>query len=326
MRAVCRHPNVVAITTLAAAGALLLPGGAAAQTPAGTHPSSFVQIGGTQIEYIDFGGNGLPLLFIPTVSRDARSFELFAAPFSDRHRVIAYSPRGQGGSEGDGAGTAGNGRDIVELLDSLGISKAVMVGKGEEMTYLAEHHPDRIAGLVYLVPFPPFNPAGGWNRLDPTGAWEMVIRSSGEGTLTARRRAQVEDSYQPTYWERTTPSIDIPAMAFVTGDGSSGMEAMGPPPLLLADVVHQVPDTLARAFFNRLAADEELQEQVWAFHRDVFLPTVRRHEQAFRRAFGDRLRLVRLDRSQVTGYEYLSAPDIIEPHIREFMDALLGGS
>lgn len=328
MKRIFYRTGTASILGLCAALLLLHPLRASAQDdPQHTFESAFVDVGDVRLEYLDFGGDGLPVLFIPTQSQDARSWEDFAPRFTGQHRALALSPRGQGESEDTGHyDIATNASDVIGFLDSLGIADAVMVGKGEVMTYLAERHPERVAGLVYLVPFPPLRPpAGGWNQIDPTGGWEMILRASGRGSLTARRRAVAEDEYQPAYWNVDGgPSIAIPALAFVTSDEPSYREGTQPPPIAFAQAAAQgeftIEDSLAQAYFERLAVDEELQERVWAFHREVFIPTMQGQERAFRRAFGDHLRLVRLDRPEVSGYEYIAEPELIEPHVRKFLD------
>lgn len=80
-----------------------------------------------------------------------------------------------------------------------------------------------------------------------------------------------------------------------------------------------ITDPEARAFFELLAEDEELEEQVRASWEDIVIPAVRANEEAFRRAFGDDLRVVELSLPFVTGYEDMNAPELIEPHIRQFL-------
>lgn len=327
-RILYRTGTASSILGLCVALMLLQPLRASAQDdPENAYESEFVNVGDVRLEYLDFGGEGLPVLFIPSQSQDARSWGGFAPRFTDQHRALALSPRGQGESEDTGQyDIATNARDVIGFLDSLGIADAILVGKGEVMTYLAERHPGRVAGLVYLVPFPPLIPPdGGWNQIDPTGGWEMIVRASGSGPLTTRRRAVAEDEYRHAYWNvEGGPSIEIPALAFVTSNYPSVREGTPPPPIAFAQAAAQgaftIEDSLAQAYFKRLAVDEELQERVWAFHREVFIPGMQSQERAFRRAFGDHLRLVRLDRAEVSGYEYITEPELIEPHVRRFLE------
>jgi hypothetical protein len=56
-------------------------------------------------------------------------------------------------------------------------------------------------------------------------------------------------------------------------------------------------DSLARAYFTRLWQDRELQARVRDYDRDDAAPAWRASELAFRAAFGDRMRLARLEGS-----------------------------
>jgi hypothetical protein len=62
-----------------------------------------------------------------------------------------------------------------------------------------------------------------------------------------------------------------------------------------------------------------LQAQVRAVYRDLVAPAHRAAEERFRRAFGERLRVIPLEERAI-GYGYREAPDLIEPHIRRFLD------
>jgi hypothetical protein len=91
-------------------------------------------------------------------------------------------------------------------------------------------------------------------------------------------------------------------------------------------------DPEARAFFEQLARDEALQKRVQTAWKNNIVSAFQENEKAFKRAFGDDLRVVLLDVPFVTGYEYMedipvpvdgnyeNMPDRIEPHIRSFLN------
>ena len=63
--------------------------------------------------------------------------------------------RGYGLTEDPGQGydAAGIGRDMAAMLDALGIARAVFVGRTpsqNDMLWLAENHPERMAGMILL--------------------------------------------------------------------------------------------------------------------------------------------------------------------------------
>jgi hypothetical protein len=91
-------------------------------------------------------------------------------------------------------------------------------------------------------------------------------------------------------------------------------------------------DPEARAFFEQLARDEALQNRVQTAWKNNIVPAFQENEKAFKRAFGDDLRVAPLDVPFVTGYEYKedipvpidgnyeNMPARIEPHIRSFLN------
>jgi pimeloyl-ACP methyl ester carboxylesterase len=109
---------------------------------------------GVSLEVIDWGGSGRPLVFLPGGHLSAHQFDDFAPPLAGEYRVLGISRRGSWPSSDvppDSLGDLVN--DIVAVLDSLDLRRAVLIGHsfaGTEMALFGEKHPDRCAGLVYL--------------------------------------------------------------------------------------------------------------------------------------------------------------------------------
>jgi pimeloyl-ACP methyl ester carboxylesterase len=119
--------------------------------------SKFLQVGAVRVHYLDFGGRGIPILFMHSGDLSASTYSDFAPRFTDLHRVIAMTERGVPPSEGARGSQMQRGGDAIALLDSLGIERAVLIGNSsptEVMLYLAEHYPHRVAGLVFLAGAP----------------------------------------------------------------------------------------------------------------------------------------------------------------------------
>lgn len=335
---------------LGAAVALLVAAEPAfAQDDPSTPESSFIDAGDHRLHYLDFGGEGLPLVLIHSEAWDAHTYEHFGPLFTDRNRVLAVTRPGYGQSEGAGYDVPSQGEALVGFLDALAIDRAVFAGNASatrELTYLAEHHPERVAGLIYFTGL-----ALPWldeHASDPTRAFEMFGRASpGDGRTADRVRAR--SGYRPEYIGLDRPAITVPALAFVARSGTMGQErgigalalvgsplmsemrgGMPPSPVrdylerlatdeaYRSEQIDQIRDPEAREYFRRLAADEALQAEVFRHHEEVILPAIRAGQEQFRRAFQD-LRLVRLDVSQVVGYEYRDAPELIEPHVQRFL-------
>jgi non-heme chloroperoxidase len=130
---------------------------AAAQAVDGSaHRSSVMMASGVRIHSLDWGGKGVTLVFIPGLGNSAHVFDDFAPRFTDHFRVVALSRVGFGESEqpeGHGYELASRVAQIAAILDSLAITRAVLVGHslgGDELTAFASAHPERTLGLVYL--------------------------------------------------------------------------------------------------------------------------------------------------------------------------------
>ncbi|HUE77451.1 MAG TPA: DUF4440 domain-containing protein, partial [Longimicrobiales bacterium] len=286
--------------------------------------SGFFQSAGARLHYLDFGGNGVPLVFMPNRDRTAYTFIDFAPRFTDRNRVLAVTSRGTGesGGEWDSApDIAALGRDVIALLDALGLERAVVAHAwAEVLVYLAEQHPGRVAGLVFLGGMPQPSLPALWDA-DTTGILEMVPRlvASWDGADPDEAvRLLRERWYQAQHW-----AIDIPALVFLNEGEASSVEDRWETDLQYARWVAAgelaVPDSATRAYFLRLASDDAAQAEVRAVYRDLVAPAHHAANERFRRAFGDHLRLITLEERAI-GYGYREAPELIEPHIRRFLE------
>src|SRR5256714_3854730 len=108
-----------------------------------------------QLEVLDWGGHGRPLVFLAGSGNTAHVFDEFAPQFTDAFHVLGVTRRGYGASSGTLPPNSDDTLvlDIRSVLDSLGLARVVLIGHsfaGEEMTRFAELNPARCAGLIYL--------------------------------------------------------------------------------------------------------------------------------------------------------------------------------
>jgi len=117
----------------------------------------FTNRDGLSIHYRDYPGDSSrpPLLCLPGLTRNARDFAELADRYSPRFRVIAPDFRGRGLSEYDPDASRYTAptyaHDMIELLDQLGIERAIFVGTslgGIVTMLLAVVAPQRIAASV----------------------------------------------------------------------------------------------------------------------------------------------------------------------------------
>ena len=115
----------------------------------------FAVLDGVRFHYLDWGGDGDPLLFLAGLGCTGHVFAELAPHLSDRFRVLALTRRGHGlsGEVSSGHALADGAEDARRLLDELGIERVHVVGHsmgGGEASALAARHPGRVASIVYL--------------------------------------------------------------------------------------------------------------------------------------------------------------------------------
>ena len=90
------------------------------------HKSDFVSVNGIRLHYLDWGGSGEPLLFLPGLGNSAHIFDGFAPLFTDKFRVLALTRRGHGDSDHPESGHDVDTltEDIRCFMDELNIEKA----------------------------------------------------------------------------------------------------------------------------------------------------------------------------------------------------------
>jgi pimeloyl-ACP methyl ester carboxylesterase len=113
---------------------------------------------GVQLEVLDWGGSGRPLVFLAGLGATAHDFDSFAPRFTGKYHVYAITRRGFGASSkplpDENNYSAGRlGDDVLAVIDTLKLDRPVLAGHslaGEELSSVANRHPDRLAGIIYL--------------------------------------------------------------------------------------------------------------------------------------------------------------------------------
>ena len=110
---------------------------------------------GVQLEVLDWGGSGRPIVLLTGSGDTAHVFDGFAEKLTSNNHIFGITRRGFGSSSHPDSGYTNQrlADDVLQILDSLKIAAPVLVGHsmaGSELTTLGSQHPDRLAGLVYL--------------------------------------------------------------------------------------------------------------------------------------------------------------------------------
>jgi non-heme chloroperoxidase len=120
------------------------------------HATRFVSVAkNVQLEVLDWGGSGRAVVLLAGGGHTAHIFDDFAPKLTGSCHVYGITRRGFGASGFDATqrGTDWLGQDVLEVLDVLNLERPVLVGHsfaGSELSAIANDHPERVAGLVYL--------------------------------------------------------------------------------------------------------------------------------------------------------------------------------
>ena len=148
----------------------------------------FVEANGIRLHYLDWGGQGDPLVFLAGFGTPAATFADLAVGLRDRFHVYALTRRGLPPSETPASGYELTTlvADIMAFLDAKNLARAHVVGHslaGLEMTEIATRWPGRVRSLVYLDAIADPATAHAVLRQDPlrtapaTGAvWTQISR------------------------------------------------------------------------------------------------------------------------------------------------------
>jgi non-heme chloroperoxidase len=108
-----------------------------------------------RLEVLDWGGSGRTIVLLAGGGNTAHVFDDFAPKLTAHYHVYGITRRGFGASgySTTESGAESLGDDVLAVLDSLKVSRPILVGHsmaGAELSSVGSRHPDRVAGLVYL--------------------------------------------------------------------------------------------------------------------------------------------------------------------------------
>jgi pimeloyl-ACP methyl ester carboxylesterase len=245
----------------------------------------FVETNGIRLHYLDHGGDGPVLVLVPGLTANAHSFDGLAhAGLTEVARVLALDMRGRGESDAPDSGYAieDHARDILGVLDALGLDRVVLGGHsfgGLLVYWLAANHPDRVERCIVidapaeldpamldqiqpsldrlervyaswdeylaLVTSMPYFAEGGWDSdVEQYFRADVLIRP--DGTVQARCRPEhIEEVIRGEFavdWPELVTRIEQPTLMF-RAPGSFGPP--GSPPLLSREAVERTAASMA---------------------------------------------------------------------------------
>jgi non-heme chloroperoxidase len=120
------------------------------------HAVKFVTVdNNVQLEVLDWGGSGRPIVLLAGGGNTAHVFDEFALKLKSDYHVYGITRREFGASGYSATSDPADrlGDDVVAAIDALKLNRPILVGHsiaGTELSSVANRHPDRVAGLVYV--------------------------------------------------------------------------------------------------------------------------------------------------------------------------------
>ncbi|MBO9621578.1 MAG: alpha/beta fold hydrolase [Sphingomonas sp.] len=168
--------------------------------------SHFTTGDGVRIAYREDGSPTRPALVLSnSIGTTLDMWGLQVPAFAEHFRVIRYDFRGHGASDvpAGAYSDARLGRDVLELLDHLGIARAHFLGLslgGFVGQWLGIHAPERIERLVLS------NTAA---HLGPPDAWDSAIA----GILAAPDMAETAEMFLANWFPKAVIEAEAPIVA-----------------------------------------------------------------------------------------------------------------
>ncbi|MCH8280170.1 MAG: alpha/beta hydrolase [Chloroflexi bacterium] len=115
----------------------------------------WADIGGLQMRYLDWGGDGPPVMALHGLASSAHWYDLVAPLLQGQYRVISPDQRGHGQTTQATSGYDWKtlSADVVALMDHLGVQQAAVLGHswgGNVAISVAARYPDRVSRLVMI--------------------------------------------------------------------------------------------------------------------------------------------------------------------------------
>lgn len=156
-----------------------------------TPSEHWADIGDLKFRYLDWGGDGPPLLALHGLASSAHWYDIVAPMLLDRYRLIAPDQRGHGQTTSAPSGYDWKtlSDDLAGLLDHVGLGEVAVMGHswgGNVATNFAANFPDRVKRLIMID--------GGFldGRLFPGATWESFSHRVRPRDVTGDRQEFLE--------------------------------------------------------------------------------------------------------------------------------------
>ncbi len=156
-----------------------------------TPSENWADIGDLKVRYLDWGGDGPPLLALHGLASSAHWYDIVAPLLRDRYRLIAPDQRGHGQTTSAPSGYDWKtlSDDLAGLLDHIGLDEVAVMGHswgGNVATNFAANRPGRVTRLIMID--------GGFfdGRVTPGATWESFSNRLRPRDVTGNRQEFLE--------------------------------------------------------------------------------------------------------------------------------------
>jgi pimeloyl-ACP methyl ester carboxylesterase len=163
---------------------------------------------GIKIQLAEWAGRGKAILCIHGITANCRCWDVVASALSPDYRVLAMDLRGRGRSDKPTSGYSveHHCRDILALLDDLGLKRSVLMGHslGAFISLaFAAHYPERVDRVILV---------DGGGDLSPE-QWDKVFAAIKRpldrlGKIFPSADAYVDIMKQPPYIQPWSPALE----------------------------------------------------------------------------------------------------------------------
>ena len=254
---------------------------------------------GVELEVLDWGGTGRPLVLLSGLADTAHVFDEFAPKLTVSYHVYGVTRRGRGASSAPEPNATNYtadrlGEDVLAVINALHLNKPVIAGHsvaGEELSYIGSQHPEKVAGLIYMeagYPYALYDQANGELELDSIElrnqlrqfirGYSMEPVKDYDGLIANLQRVEKEVKEQRQDTRNLPPTPMSPKMTpdlFAIMEGRESFTTIHAPALVifadgdnLGPVSWDNPQSRAQAVRQALMKRNK-ESQVAAFERQV---------------------------------------------------------
>ena len=122
----------------------------------GIEPAShMVRVRDINMHYVDWGGDGPPVLCVHGLSAHCRVWDSLAEELHPKYRVLAVDLRGRGNTDrpDTGYGYDAHARDLDAFMSAIGVEQAAYAGHSmgaNAGVYFAANYPHRVSKLILV--------------------------------------------------------------------------------------------------------------------------------------------------------------------------------